>query len=205
MEEILNSLFEKPIYFYRKINNKGYVMQISSNMTQLQMTNSTSGIKTLYTEKLTKDEATELKAQVMKNANAFTFDASSVQQGVNSIQDDFTKSYEDFQSFLTDIGYEGKPIAELSQDEAAALVSEDGIFGIQQTSERVANFVINGAGGDEDLLRAGREGMIQGFKEAEQMWGGELPEISQKTMKAAIEMVDNVMHDLGYSILDKEA
>ena len=180
-------------------------MQISSNMTQLQMTNSTSGIKTLYTEKLTKDEATELKAQVMKNANAFTFDASSVQQGVNSIQDDFTKSYEDFQSFLTDIGYEGKPIAELSQDEAAALVSEDGIFGIQQTSERVANFVINGAGGDEDLLRAGREGMIQGFKEAEQMWGGELPEISQKTMKAAIEMVDNVMHDLGYSILDKEA
>ena len=46
--------------------------------------------------------------------------------------------------------------------------------------------------------------MIQGFKEAEEMWGGELPEISQKTMQKAIEMVDKAMYDLGFSILDKE-
>ena len=49
---------------------------------------------------------------------------------------------------LSDIGYNGKPIAELSQDEAAELVSEDGFFGIAKTSERIANFVINGAGDD---------------------------------------------------------
>ncbi len=54
------------------------------------------------------------------------------------------------------------------------------------------------------MMRAGREGMIQGFKEAEQMWGGELPEISQKTIAKAIELVDMAMNDLGFSILNKE-
>ncbi len=64
--------------------------------------------------------------------------------------------------------------------------------------------MINGAGGDEDKLRAGREGMLKGFKEAEAMWGGELPEISQKTMQASLEMVDKAMYDLGFSILNEE-
>ena len=180
-------------------------MQISANMTQFSATSSTSGIKNLYTQKLTKDEAKELRAQVTQNANAFTFSASSVQVGASSKQDDFATAYQGFQSFLQDIGYSGKPIAELSQDEASALVAEDGIFGIKQTSERIANFVINGAGGDEDLLRAGREGMLQGFKDAEKLWGSALPDISQKTIKAAVELVDKAMYDLGFSILDKEA
>jgi len=47
--------------------------------------------------------------------------------------------------------------------------------------------------------------MLQGFKEAEAMWGGELPEISQKTMQKALELVDKAMYDLGYSVLDTEA
>ncbi|NCD12016.1 MAG: hydrogenase, partial [Epsilonproteobacteria bacterium] len=40
---------------------------------------------------------------------------------------------------LADIGYTGKPLSELSQSEASELVSEDGFFGIAQTSERIAN------------------------------------------------------------------
>jgi hypothetical protein len=125
--------------------------------------------------------------------------------GISNSQDQSAKDIQDFQSFLKDIGYSGKPIAELSKDEAAKLVSEDGIFGIKQTSERIANFVIAGAGGDENMLRAGREGMLQGFKDAEKMWGGKLPDISQQTMQKATEIVDKAMSDLGFSIIDKEA
>ena len=47
--------------------------------------------------------------------------------------------------------------------------------------------------------------MLQGFKMAEDMWGGELPEISQITMQKATEMVDKAMYDLGFSIINKEA
>ena len=167
-----------------------------------QMTQA-STVKTVFTEKLTKDEVADLKAQIKENAHAFSFNSSGVQLSTQKKAGNLEQNYNDFQSFLKDVGYGGKPIAQLSQDEAAALVSEDGIFGVKQTSERIANFVIQGSGGDEDMMRAGREGMLQGFKEAEQAWGGELPEISQKTMQAATEMVDKAMYDLGFSILDQ--
>ena len=161
-------------------------------------------INTNFTQKISKDDAVELRALITQNANDMMMKSTSIQASLKSPDDDFASKYESFQSFLSEIGYEGKALTELSQEEAAELISEDGIFGIKQTSERIANFVISGAGGDEDRLRAGREGMLQGFKDAEAMWGGELPEISKKTMQAAIQMVDKAMHDLGYSILDQE-
>ena len=180
-------------------------MQITSNTTpSLNQTQNTSGVKTLYTEKLTQNELKDIKAQLQENANAYAFDSAGIQSATQNKSGSFADQYNGFQSFLKDIGYNAKPIADLSQTEAAALVSEDGIFGIKQTSERIAQFVIAGAGGDEDLLRAGREGMLKGFKEAEKMLGG-LPDISQKTIAAATEMVDKEMARLGYSILDQEA
>ena len=172
-------------------------MEISSNMGAINSANNSSAIKPLFTEKLSKEDVASIKEELKANSQMIAFNSASI-QGQKS-------DYQDFQTFLGDIGYEGKPIADLSQEEAAELVSEDGFFGITQTSERIANFVINGSGGDEDRMRAGREGMIQGFKEAEKMWGGELPEISQQTMQKAIEMVDKAMYDLGFSVLDTEA
>ncbi|MEA1981979.1 MAG: hypothetical protein U9N39_00395 [Campylobacterota bacterium] len=180
-------------------------MQISSNITNTTSAENTNSIKTNFSEKISKEEASQIRAQITENANAYALKSANIQGNLVTEEVDFSETYKDFQSFLKDIGYEGKPIAQISQEEAAALVSEDGMFGIKQTSERIANFVINGAGGDEDRLRAGREGMLQGFKMAEDMWGGELPEISQKTMQAAIEMVDKEMYEQGYSILNQEA
>lgn len=180
-------------------------MQISSSASALNNAKQTSAIKPLFTEKLSKDEVSEIRAELKQNSQIISFNSASVQSQLNGNKDNFKQDYQDFQTFLSDVGYGGKPIAELSQEEAAELVSEDGIFGVAQTSERIANFVINGSGGDESMMRAGREGMIQGFKEAEAMWGGELPKISQETMAKSIEMVDKAMSDLGFSIIDKEA
>ncbi|WP_333804400.1 hydrogenase-4 component G [Sulfurospirillum sp.] len=103
---------------------------------------------------------------------------------------------------LADIGYSGKPIGELSQDEAKALVADDGFFGISQTSARIADFVVNGAGDDLSKLQAGRSGMLQGFSEAEKVWGGKLPEISYTTMQKALEKVDARIKELGGNVLD---
>ncbi len=180
-------------------------MQISANTSSNVASANSNAIKTNFTEKITKEEATEIRAKITENANAFALKSANIQGNLVSQKVDIQEAYTDFQTFLGDIGYDGKPIADLSQEEAASLVSEDGFFGITQTSERIAGFVIASAGGDEDMLRAGREGMLQGFKEAEAMWGGELPEISQKTMQAALEMVDKEMNSLGFSILNQEA
>jgi hypothetical protein len=107
-----------------------------------------------------------------------------------------------FKDFLKDIGYAGGPLASLSQKEATELVSEDGFFGVAQTSERIAQFVIAGAGRDEELLREGRQGILQGFKEAEEIWGGKLPDISYETIDKAVAMIDKALTDNGYSVLD---
>ena len=187
-------------------------MQISSNVGFKDSTpsfgqgvnNSSVNKANIYTEKLSASDVKDLRTQIIQNSNKFMFQSASIQNSLLSSNDQFTQDYNDFQSFLGDIGYEGKAIADLSKEEASDLVSEDGFFGVSKTSERIANFVINSAGGDEDLLRAGREGMLEGFKMAEEMWGSKLPEISQETMVKATEMVDSAMRDLGFSILDKE-
>jgi hypothetical protein len=98
---------------------------------------------------------------------------------------------------LGQLRYNGKPITELSQGEAAALVAEDGYFGVTQTSQRLADFVISGGGNDLKRLQAGREGIIKGFKEAEKIWGGELPPISYQTLDKALELIDTRIRDLG--------
>lgn len=183
---------------------KGFKMQISPNISSSIGANSQTQVKSTFTEKLSKSELSDIKEQIAKNANEMVLNSISIQGSLSNKVASAGDEYDKFQSFLGDIGYSGKPIAKLSKEEATELVSKDGFFGVDKTSQRVADFVIMGAGGDESKMRAGREGMIKGFKDAEAMWGGKLPEISQETMKKSIEMVDKAMHDLGFSIINKE-
>lgn len=95
------------------------------------------------------------------------------------------------------IGYDGKNPLAMNSDELNALISEDGFFGVANTANRIADFVINGAGDDLEKLQKGFEGMKQGFAEAERMWGGSLPQISQETIDKAIEKVSARIEELG--------
>jgi|GEM_PF-266603 len=97
---------------------------------------------------------------------------------------------------LASIGYEGKPITELSPDEAKDLVSDNGFFGIDKTSERVSGFVISLAANDVESLKEARRGVVQGFEEAEKMWGGELPEISYQTQEKTLKIIDDKIAEL---------
>ena len=97
---------------------------------------------------------------------------------------------------LSNTGYTGKPITELSSKEAEDLVSDEGFFGVSQTSQRVANFAFNISGDDLEKLEASREGIIKGFEEASKMWGGELPEISYKTQTRTLELIDKRIEEL---------
>lgn len=120
------------------------------------------------------------------------FDIAKVKDILNSI---------DFQS----IGYTGKPIADMTPDEAKALVSEDGYFGVSQTSTRLSDFVLSGGGDNIEKLKAGREGIIQGFNEAEKLWGGKLPDISYETLDKALATIDEKITALGGKVLDTTA
>lgn len=107
----------------------------------------------------------------------------------------------DFES----IGYTGKPITDMNPEEAAALVSEDGFFGVTQTSNRLADFVLMGGGDDLEKLKAGREGIIRGFNEAEAIWGEKLPDISYETLEKALAKIDEQITALGGNVLNTTA
>lgn len=106
---------------------------------------------------------------------------------------------------LKSIGYEGKAITELSADEAKALVSNEGFFGVIETSSRVSSFVIDMAGDNAEALQQARNGIVQGFEQAEKMWGGELPQISHETQKETLKIVDEKIAALLKTDAQKEA
>ena len=107
---------------------------------------------------------------------------------------------------LEQLQYEGRPLTELTPEEATELVAEDGYFGVEKTSQRLAGFVITGGGDDLQRLQAGREGIIRGFNEAEKIWGGKLPEISYQTLEKALEKIDARIQELdGGTVVDVQA
>ena len=137
---------------------------------------------------------------IAMNASSLTKDNTLTQANLTTNQQDVLDflSGKETQSgmSLKNIGYEGKPITELTQDEAKDLVSEDGFFGVTQTSDRVSNFVFSFAGDNLDLLQKGRDGIVQGFEEAKKLFGGELPEISYKTQERTLALIDEKINSL---------
>ncbi len=97
-----------------------------------------------------------------------------------------------------------KPELPATADEAQALVSDQGFYGVPKTAERLAQFVIRGAGEDEQLLQAGRAGILKGFEQAQKLWGGELPEIAQRSIEEALRQIDEHISSLGYAILNTQ-
>lgn len=69
-------------------------------------------------------------------------------------------------------------------EKAKAAIAEDGELGVRQVAERILNFAKSAIGGDPSKLAAIRAAVEKGFKEATEMLGGTLPDISQKTYAA---------------------
>ena len=70
--------------------------------------------------------------------------------------------------------------------QAEADIAEDGYWGVEQTSDRILDFAKALAGNDPDKAEDMLEAFKEGFKQATDTWGDELPEISQKTYGAVL-------------------
>ncbi len=88
------------------------------------------------------------------------------------------------------IGEQDIDLQQLSQQDALALIAEDGYFGVEQTSDRIVDFAIGMAGGDQSRLDAILAGVEKGFQEALEAFGGWLPDISYQTYDAVQQKLD---------------
>lgn len=89
------------------------------------------------------------------------------------------------------IGDEEIDLSQIDSEQAAALVADDGYFGVEQTADRIVDFSIALAGNDPSRLAAIREGIEKGFNDALEAFGGWLPDISYQTFDAIQEKLDN--------------
>ena len=83
-----------------------------------------------------------------------------------------------------------KNVTQADIDKAKEDISEDGYWGIKQTSQRLFDFASALAGDDPDKMKEMQEAIEKGFKEAMGAWGGELPDISKDTLAATNKMFD---------------
>ncbi len=148
----------------------------------------------------------------MQNVLSYINESSNTTAKTNfnaqNLLDKLIGGNEDFMNFLgggktsegfslESIGYKGKPITELSVDEAKELVSEEnGFFGVEKTSDRVSGFAISLAGDDVDSLKEARKGIVEGFEAANKLFGGELPEISYRTQDRTLKLIDEKIAEL---------
>ncbi len=146
--------------------------------------------------------------QFQQQTMSIVLNTSNAQAGINNLLGG--NDLNSIKSMLSDIdfaslGYNGKNPLAMNTDELNQLISEEGFFGIDNTANRIADFVIKGAGNDVEKLKKGLEGIKQGFEQAEKIWGGELPQISQDTIEATIKKVSDRIDELGGKTLDLKA
>jgi hypothetical protein len=88
---------------------------------------------------------------------------------------------------------EGKDVLLIDEDTKAAAaqaISENGEWGVKAVSERIVAFAKAVSGNDKTKIGELKNAIIQGFKEAEKAFGGQLPDISQRTYDEVMRQLD---------------
>lgn len=120
-----------------------------------------------------------LKADLENQTTRFTNMMMQIfnKQGITGLQagsDDFWKT----------IASGNFTVDAQTKAEAQEAISEDGYWGVKQTSQRLFDFAYALAGDNPEQMQKMQNAIEKGFKQAEEAWGGSLPSISGDTYKA---------------------
>lgn len=165
--------------------NVGYVVETSKEVvnTSKESKSTNDYVSQKNVDKLIEQSNRQTKAfaemiekllQQQANKNALASGGSSLNEYLNIMS-----NVEDGKNVTVEIDDE-------TRAEAADLVSEDGYFGVKQTSERILDFAKAVSGGDASKFEMLKEATINGFKAAEELWGGEMPQITKDTHDAVM-------------------
>ena len=81
-------------------------------------------------------------------------------------------------------------IDEAAKKKAQEEISEDGYWGVKQTSDRILDFAKALSGNDSSKADLLLDAFKKGFEEATKTWGKDLPDISKQTYDAVVEKFD---------------
>lgn len=140
--------------------------------------------------KLSEDDRKTIVAQLKADQEKRQAQLTELVQSMISKQTTVFGKATDIWKFLAKGDFE---VDAETKQKAQEDISEDGYWGVKQTSDRIVSFATALAGNDTDALEEMKDAFIKGYKQAEKQWGGKLPEISQKTYDAVMEKFDKLM------------
>ena len=143
--------------------------------------------ETVSNTKKTYKPDTALINKLKADAEARTAQLKSLVEKIMLGQGNAIGTADDIWSFLRTGNF---TVDAATKAQAQADIAEDGYWGVNQTSDRIVDFAKALCGGDPDKIEEMKEAFEKGFKQAQKTWGGELPEISQKTYDAVLEKFD---------------
>ncbi len=160
-------------------------------------------------KKISQEELAKIMKDAEKDAKQFTNFINKVMgnQGKNSIianfgkanggeDDSFSMTLEELTSSVADLkaGLENGTIQvdQETIDKAKELTSEDGYYGVKQTSERILDFAKAISGGDTSKADVLKDAIQKGFDSAAELWGGmdKAPQITKDTYDAVMKGFD---------------
>ena len=147
----------------------------------------TSATEDTATTKKVYKQDTALVNKLKADAEARTAQLRSLVEKIMLGQGNAIGTADDIWSFLRTGNFTVDPA---TKAQAQADIAEDGYWGVNQTSDRIIDFAKALCGGDPDKIEEMREAFEKGFKQAEETWGGELPDISKRTYEAVMEKFD---------------
>lgn len=84
-----------------------------------------------------------------------------------------------------------------TQAQAQEAISENGYWGVKQTSERIFQMAQALAGDDPEKMKTMQAAVKQGYEAAGKAWGGELPGIAGETISAVDKMFEDYFAKAG--------
>ena len=141
------------------------------------------------TVKLEKNQA--LKAQLQADSEARMAQLQSIVLRTINKQAETYGQATDIWSVLSSGNF---TVDAATKAQAQADIAEDGYWGVEATSKRIVDFAVALCGDNKDKLEEMKEAFEKGFKQAEKTWGGELPDICQRTYDAVFDKFDNLIN-----------
>ena len=175
----------------------------AEEQTKKEETSKTEGTGVVY-EPSTETAASTTKKTYTPNTDLVAklkADQESRQQQLQSIVEQLLskqgQSYNSANGIWSILAGGNLQVDAATQAQAQKDIADDGYWGVEKTSDRIIDFATALTGGDPDKIEEMREAFKKGYKQAEKTWGGELPDISQKTYDAVMKKFDKLAEEAG--------
>lgn len=171
-------------------NSSTTAKKTNDDKTQSSATDKYTGTGVVYEKSMSEEDrvalVNQLKADQQARMDTFKSMVTDmlVKQGISVSGDDIWKTLAGGKFTVT-------PEIKKAAQEA---ISEDGEWGVEKTSDRMFEMAKALSGGDSEKLSKMMDAFKEGFRQAEEMWGGKLPEISYKTYDAMFEKYEKYVN-----------